>query len=101
MTAPDLDKAVQAAAEAVARIDLRFGDEPWQEAVARVAIEVALASLSDGWQIVPKEPTEEMCEFAEDNFDRNGDPIEVCYRAFLLASPFREEALKLIPTRGE
>jgi hypothetical protein len=32
-----------------------------------------------------REPTDEMCEFAEDNFDRNGDPIAVCHRAMIHA----------------
>jgi hypothetical protein len=32
-----------------------------------------------------REPTDEMCEFAEDNFDRNGDPIAVCHRAMIEA----------------
>jgi hypothetical protein len=33
-----------------------------------------------------REPTEAMCEFAEDNFDRNGDHIAVCHRAMMTAA---------------
>lgn len=43
-------------------------------ALARAAIEAML------------EPTDAMCSFAEDNFDRNGDNIAVCWRAFISAA---------------
>lgn len=32
------------------------------------------------------EPTPAMCEFAEDNFERNADNIAVCWRAFVTAA---------------
>jgi hypothetical protein len=59
-------------------------DMMWQHMqphLRETAFEQACAAIE-----AMREPTDAMAEFAEENFDRNGDDIKVCHRAFILAA---------------
>jgi len=100
MTGPDLDKAVEAA------MDAYFNDPDWRRNLQpfmikgardgmRAAIEAALASLSDEWVLVPKEPTKAMKVAGDTNVHgfRMGlglDFISDVYKAMLSAAPGRQ-----------
>lgn len=68
-----LERVARAIAASQGMRDHYFGDN-----TMRVYAPLARAAIN-----AMREPTDAMAEFAEDNFDRNGDNIRVCWRAMI------------------
>jgi len=69
------DSMVERMAKALEPKCRAFGQGDMPITVAREFARAVLEAM--------REPTPQMCEFAEDNFDRDADPIAVCWRAMI------------------